>query len=66
MFAQAMYSTAAALEFVDIHRSQSIRRAQSASATDAAASVMSVDDERWWEMPNGKSALMIRYEGALW
>lgn len=43
-----MYSTAAALEFVDIHRSQSIQRAQSASATDAAESAMKVDDERWW------------------
>ena len=58
-----MHSTAAVLEFVDMHRSQSIQRAQSESATNAAESAMNVGGEM---MLNGKSALLVRYEGVLW
>lgn len=42
------------LEFVDIHRSQSIERAQSESAPNAAESAMNVDDERWWRCDGWK------------
>ena len=58
-----LHKKIAELEFVDIHRSQSIRRAHSESACDGRGSLMDVGGDM---SLGGEGAVMARRDGVLW